>query len=156
MKRWLKRTLIGMFGVTLLAGSLGACSYRHHAHAWHEGSDDAESVQTRARMVDRIGSRFDLDANQRTKLTALVEQVRMQRKALLGSTDPHVELQAFVAGNTFDRAKAKDFIDTKTSTLQTKSPELIAAFGDFYDSLKPDQQQKVRELLAHRHHGWGR
>jgi Spy/CpxP family protein refolding chaperone len=156
MKRWLKRTLISTFGATLLVGGLGACSYRHHASAWHEGSDDAESVQTRARMVDRIGSRFDLDANQRGKLTALVEQVRIQRQALLGSTDPRADVQAFVAGATFDRAKAKDFIDTKASTLQGKSPELIAALGDFYDSLKPDQQQKVRDLLSRGRHGWGR
>jgi periplasmic protein CpxP/Spy len=154
MKRWLKRTLISMFGVTLLVGGLGACSYRHHANAWH--SDDAESVQTRARWIDRIGSRFDLDANQRAKLTVLVEQVRTQRQALLGATDPRAEVQTFVAGATFDRAKAKDFIDGKASTLQSKSPELITALGDFYDSLKPDQQQKVRDLLSRNRHGWGR
>ena len=34
------------------------------------------------------------------------------------------------------------------------SPELIAAFGDFYDSLKPEQQQKVREFL-NRGSRWG-
>jgi hypothetical protein len=34
--------------------------------------------------------------------------------------------------------------------------ELIAAFGDFYDSLKPEQQQKVREFMQRGRHGWGR
>jgi hypothetical protein len=28
---------------------------------------------------------------------------------------------------------------------------VIAAFGDFYDSLRPEQQQKVRDFLQKRH-----
>ena len=62
-----------------------------------------------------------------------------------------------MAGATFDRAKAKALIDDKTGADQSKSPELIAAIGDFYDSLKPEQQEKVREFMARRgRHGWGR
>jgi len=63
-------------------------------------------------------------------------------------------VQSLVAGPTFDRVKAKAFVDAKTSAIQTKSPELIAAFGDFYDSLKPEQQQKVREFMSRGRHGW--
>ena len=37
-----------------------------------------------------------------------------------------------------------------------RDAELIAALADFYDSLKPEQQAKVRELMASRGHGrWG-
>jgi hypothetical protein len=45
-------------------------------------------------------------------------------------------------------------VTEKTSALQLKSPEVIAALGDFYDSLNPTQQQKVRDFMA-RHHGRG-
>ena len=40
--------------------------------------------------------------------------------------------------------------------MQQKSPELINAFGDFYDSLRPEQQAKLREALergGRRHRG---
>jgi periplasmic protein CpxP/Spy len=153
MKRWLKRTLIGVFGATVLFGGLAACSHRHYDSNW-QGMSDEDAAKARARMVDRIGSRLDLDDAQKIKLGAVADQLRAQRQALTGGTDPRAEIQSLVAGNTFDRVKAKAFIDAKTSTIQTKSPELIAALGDFYDSLRPEQQQKVRDFMSRGHHGW--
>ena len=43
---------------------------------------------------------------------------------------------------------------SKTGAISEKAPELIGAFGDFYDSLNPEQQAKVREYLQRRRHGW--
>ena len=73
-----------------------------------------------------------------------------------GDEKLRADVQSLVAGNTFDRAKAKALIDAKTAAVQSKSPELIAAVGDFYDSLRPEQQQKVREFMQRGRHGWGR
>ena len=155
MKRWLKRTLIGVFGASVLFGGLAACSHRYgHGHGHSMSEEDA--VKMRAHMIDRVSSRLDLDEAQKAKLGVVADQLRAGRQALHGNTDPRSEIQSLVAGNTFDRAKAKALIDAKTSTLQSKSPELIAAFGDFYDSLKPEQQQKVREFMQRGRHGWGR
>jgi Spy/CpxP family protein refolding chaperone len=154
MKPWIRRTLIGVFGATVLFGGLAACSHRHAGYGW-QGMSDEDAAKAKARLVDRIGSRLDLDDAQKAKLGALADQLRAQRQALAGATDPRTEIQSLVAGNTFDRAKAKAFVDAKTSAIQTKSPELIAALGDFYDSLKPEQQQKVRDYMSRGHHGWG-
>ena len=154
MKPWIRRTLIGVFGASVLFGGLAACSHRHDAYDWH-GMSDEDAAKAKARLVDRIGSRLDLDDAQKAKLGALADQLRAQRQALAGATDPRTEIQSLVAGNTFDRAKAKAFVDAKTSAIQTKSPELIAALGDFYDSLKPEQQQKVRDFMSRGRHGWG-
>jgi len=154
MKRWLKRTLIGVFGATVLFGGLAACSHRYHDGNW-QGMSDEDAAKARARMVDRIGSRLDLDDTQKAKLGTLADELRAQRQALTGGTDPRAEIRSLVAGNTFDRAKAKAFVDAKTSAIQAKSPELIAALGDFYDSLRPEQQQKVRDFMSRGHHGWG-
>ena len=63
------------------------------------------------------------------------------------------EMQALVTGTTFDRARAQALVEAKTNAVRTKSPEVIAAMADFYDSLKPEQQQKVREFMAKRR-GW--
>jgi Spy/CpxP family protein refolding chaperone len=117
---------------------------------------EEDAAKAKARMVERVGSRLELDDAQKAKLGALADQLRAQRQALVGATDPRAEVQSLVAGSTFDRAKAKAFIEGKTQTIQTKSPELIAAVGDFYDSLKPEQQQKVRDFMSRGRHGWGR
>jgi periplasmic protein CpxP/Spy len=158
MKPWLKRTLIGVFGAPVLFGGLAACSHReHHGTGWRAMSEE-DAAKFKSKMIDKVGSRLDLDDVQRAKLGVLVDRLREQRNALLGSaTDPRAELQALVAGATFDRAKAKTLVDAKTSAISAKSPEVIAAMGDFYDSLKPEQQAKVREFMSkgRGHHGWG-
>ncbi|HEX6020234.1 MAG TPA: Spy/CpxP family protein refolding chaperone [Burkholderiaceae bacterium] len=154
MKPWLKRTLIGLFGASVLFGGLAACSHRYHGHGWQAMSDE-DAAKFKARMVERVGSKLDLDDAQKTKLGAVADQWRAQRQALRGSTDPRSEIQSLVAGNTFDRDKAKAFVDGKAQAIQAGSPALIAAVGDFYDSLKPEQQQKVREFMSRGRRGWG-
>lgn len=154
MKRWLQRTLIGVFGASVLFGSLAACSHHRHGYGWHSMSEE-DAARMRERVIERVSGRLDLDTDQKAKLGVVVDQLRAGRQALRGGTDPRSEIQSLVAGNTFDRSKAKALIDQKTSTVQSKSPELIAAFGDFYDSLKPEQQQKVREFMQRGRHGRG-
>jgi Spy/CpxP family protein refolding chaperone len=154
MRPWIKRTLIGVFGASVLFGGLAACSHRHAGYGW-QGMSEEDAAKARARMVERVGSRLDLDDAQKAKLGALADQLRAQRQALVGSADPRSEIQSLVAGPTFDRSKAKAFVDAKTAAIQTGSPELIAALGDFYDSLKPEQQQKVRDFMSRGRHGWG-
>ena len=63
------------------------------------------------------------------------------------------ELKALIAGPKFDTAKAQALITDKTTVLQAKSPETLAALAAFYDSLNATQQQKVRDLMDG-HHGW--
>jgi len=154
MKRWLRRTLIGVFGASVLFGGLAACSHRAHHGNW-SSMDEEDAAKMKARIVERVGKRLDLDDAQKAKLGALADQLRASRQALRGNADPRSEVQSLVAGSTFDRAKAKSLVDAKTSVLQSRSPELIAAVGDFYDSLKPEQQQKVREFMARGRRGWG-
>ena len=120
MKRWLRRTLIGVFGASVLFGGLAACSHRYH-HGYGQGMSDEDAAKMRARMIDRVSSRLDLDEAQKAKLGLVADQLRAGRKALRGDTDPRSEIQSLVAGNTFDRAKAKALIDAKTSTVQSLS-----------------------------------
>ena len=154
MKTWIKRTLIGLAAATTLFGGLAAWAHNHHGYGWRAMSAE-DAAQMKARMVDKIGSKLDLDAAQKAKLGVLADKLREQRNALVeGSADPRAELQGLMAGNTFDRTRAKAFIDAKVSAVNTKSPEVVAAMADFYDSLRPDQQAKVREFMAKRaHHG---
>lgn len=153
MKPWIKRTLVGVFGLSVLFGGLAACS--HRPHGWSGPMTEADAAQWREKMVDRVASKLDLDAAQKAKLATLGEVMRAQRQAMMpAGQDPRAEFATVIAGTQFDRAKAQALVDGKTSAVREASPKVIAAAADFYDSLKPEQQQKVREFLSQRRHGW--
>ncbi len=155
MKRWIRRTLIGLLGAGALFGGLAAWASNHYRHGWHAMSE-ADATAMQARMVERIAGRLDLDAAQKTRLNTLAEALREQHQALRGgSTDPRADLQGLIAGNTFDRSKAQQLLADKLSAVQAKSPAVLTALGDFYDGLRPEQQAKVREFLQRggRHRG---
>ena len=149
MKPWIKRTLIGVFGASILFGGLAACSHRHHG--WSANMSAEEAAQFRGKMLDRVSSKLDLNEDQKKRLTALADKLHEQRAAMMGqSKDPRAELQALVAGDKFDKARAQTLVSEKTAAIQARSPEVIAALADFYDSLNPAQQQKVREFMQQR------
>lgn len=149
MKLWIKRTLFGLLGATILVGGLTACGHRHHG--WSANMSAEESAQYRGKMVERVASKLDLNADQKARLTVLGNKLHEQRIALMGQTkDPRAEVKALVAGDKFDKARAQTLVTEKTTALQAKSPEVIAALADFYDSLNPAQQQKVRDFMEHR------
>ena len=150
MKLWIKRTLATALGATLVVGSLSACSSGRHGGTMSE----ADMATKQAKMVDYAGKKLDLNEVQKQRLSVLGDKLREQRTALMGkTTDPRAELQSLVAGSTMDRVKAQALVEEKTGALRSKSPEVIAAAADFYDSLNPAQQQQVRDLMQRRK-GW--
>lgn len=154
MKLWTKRTLFALLGASLLAGSLSACS---SGHGWRHGEMDGERMtEMRGKALERVGSKLALDAAQKQKLEQLADTLQAQRKAFVGDTaNPREALQALVAGPSFDRAGAQALVEAKVRAVQAGSPQVIAAMGDFYDSLRPEQQGQVREMMAKRR-GWMR
>jgi periplasmic protein CpxP/Spy len=152
MRLWIKRTLLGVFGATVLAGGLSACG--GHRHGWN--MSEADTAEFRTKLVERAGKKLDLNDTQKQRLTVLADKLREQRVALIGkTTDPRAEMQSLLAGATMDKARAQALIEEKTAAIRTKSPEVVAAAADFFDSLNPAQQQQVRDMLSRRH-GWGR
>lgn len=151
MKPWIKRTLIGLTSVTVLLGGLAACGHRgDHARGW----SDERITEVRGKAIDKISGKLDLNADQKAKLGVLADQMIASRKAFRGDTDPRVDIQALIAGNQFDRSKAQQLLDQKLQAAQGNGPQMLSAFGDFYDSLNPEQQKQVRERLEKRRHGW--
>ncbi len=148
MNSWFKRTLIGLFGGALIAGSLAGCAGQRHG--WGSG----DSAEFRARMVERVGSRLDLDAAQKQKLDVLAQKLQGQRVAMQGSGDPRAQFRALFAGGKLDQAGAARLVEEKTAAVRAGSPEVIAAAADFFDNLNPAQQQKVREFME-RGRRWG-
>jgi len=83
--------------------------------------------------------------------------MQAQREALRGGNDPRAQFRQLFAGDKLDQAGAARLIDEKTAAVKSGSPEVIAAAADFFDNLRPEQQQKVREFMDRRGRGhWGR
>jgi len=150
MKPWISRTLAGLLGGVLVAGSIAGCSGHRH------GGGHADNAAFRAKMVERVGSKLDLDAAQKQKLDVLADRLQAQRKAVGGAQDPRAQFRALFAGSSFDRAGAAKLVEEKTAAVRAGSPEVIDAAADFFDHLHPDQQQKVRDFMARGGRRWGR
>ncbi len=151
MRPWIRRTLIGVFGASLLFGAFaaGAC----HRHGWHAMTEE-DATRMKARVVDKVAKKLELDEAQKAKFATLADRLQEQRKAVAGPNgEARAELRSLVAGPAFDRAKAQSLVEQKTQALAGGSPLLIAALGDFWDSLKPEQQARLREFMDRRH-GW--
>ena len=152
MKPWIKRSLIALTSATVVIGGLTACGSRgDHARGW----SDERVTEMRGKAVEKISDKLELNAGQKAKLEALADEMVASRKAMRGeSVDVRKDLQALIAADKFDRTKAQQMLDQKTRALQGSGPKILAAFGDFYDSLNPEQQKQVREKLERRGHGW--
>jgi Spy/CpxP family protein refolding chaperone len=151
MKPWIRKTLMGSFGIAIALGGLTACSSGHH----HRGGWSPEKMaEVRSKMVDRVSDKLDLNEAQKVKLNVLADKLQAQRAAFTGKTpDPRAEMQAIVAGERFDRERAQALLNEKTSAVQANGPEVLGALADFYDALNPEQQQKVRDFMQRRK-GW--
>ena len=153
MKTWLKRTLVGVAVSTALLGTVAAYS---QGVGFHHGPPTPEQIaQHEAMMLSHIGKKLNLDANQAAKLKVLADLFISQHTPPAAGTDPHAAAKALIAGNTFDRAGAQQLVNEKVAQVQANSPAIIAAAGDFFDSLNPTQQQQVRDFAAKHHHGMG-
>ena len=152
MKPWIKRTLIGLAATTVVLGGLTACGTRgDHSRGWSE----EKISEVRGKVVEKISGKLDLNADQKAKLGVLADEMIASRKALRGeSANPRADMAALIAGDKFDRSKAQQMLEQKTTVLQGQGPKVVAAFGDFYDSLNPEQQKQVREKMERRGHGW--
>jgi len=149
-KTWLKRTLLGVAVSTALLGSVAAYS---QGSGFHHGPPSPEQIaQHEQHMLEHVGKKLNLDANQSAKLKALADLAIADHAPPAAGTDPHAKMAALISGPRFDRSGAQALANQHVAKMQADAPGLINAFGDFYDSLNTTQQAQVRELAA-RHHG---
>lgn len=150
MKTWIRRTLLAVFGASIALGGLAACGHRHEHHG--SGTSLEDRAKFREKMIQRASAKLDLNADQRQRLGVLFDKLAAQRTVLMGATDPRAQVLSLVSGDKFDRAKAQALVSEKTAAIAAGSPEVVAALGDFYDSLNPQQQAQVREYMERRGH----
>ncbi|MEX8511175.1 MAG: Spy/CpxP family protein refolding chaperone [Leptothrix ochracea] len=123
----------------------------------HHGSGGDEQARNKhqERMIERVSDALVLDANQKQRLTVLGQKWHAFQEAERASShdkDPRQAMLGLLAGDHLDQKGAQAWVEQRTQTLRSQSPELIKAAADFFDSLRPEQQQKVRKFIAHGSH----
>jgi Spy/CpxP family protein refolding chaperone len=161
LRPWARRTLVGLAVVGLSAGTLGA--FAHDGMMGFHGRGgapmtEAQATQMRDRMVERISGQLKLDATQKQHLVTLFNTLREQRQQMMGAAPapaagasaagPRAELLGLMSGPRFDVQGAQALANRKADAIKTASPKVITAFAGFYDSLKPEQQQQVRDFMS--------
>lgn len=154
MKTWIRRTLLGALSAVLALGALTGCGHTRSHAGWSVATPE-ERARQQDWLVERATRRLDLTPEQQAKLRALVVVLQAERAAFAGEPHPRVQARALLAGDKFDRAGAQALAQKAANAVATRSPAVIAVFGDFYDSLAPGQQAKLREMMDRRR-GWRR
>jgi hypothetical protein len=105
-------------------------------------------------MLRRVSRKLDLDAAQQQRLSSVQGHMQDLRATMQAAKEQHRDaLLALLSGERFDRTEAMRLLKVPTAVAAETVPELVAAFGDFYDGLSVGQRTRLRELLTRRHGG---
>lgn len=136
MKRYSK-WLVALFTGSALAVALAGCGPRHH------------SPEERAEwMMQKVSSELALDETQNAGLAVLKDEMLKARKAMSEQRKTSIDtVTALLQQPTLDRSQALTLVEGHTRVVNEQAPAVVAALGDFYDSLTPEQQTQLRERL---------
>ncbi|HWR78063.1 MAG TPA: Spy/CpxP family protein refolding chaperone [Thiobacillus sp.] len=136
------RYIVAILGAVGIAVAVAGCG---HGYRHHEPGDYA------VRHIEKLGKELNLNEAQTAKLNAVSETLRKGRDTMRAKHDEkQKEVLALLDQPKLDRARALGLVQQTTRDINDHAPEMIAAMGDFYDSLTPTQQQKLREEVKER------
>ncbi len=105
-------------------------------------------------MLRRVSRKLDLDESQQQRLTSVQGRMQDLRAGMQAAREQHRDaLQALLSGERFDRTEAMRLLKVPAAVAAETAPELVAAFGDFYDGLNAGQRTRLRELMIRQHGG---
>jgi protein CpxP len=137
-----KKTIIAT--ITLITVAVGASAYAQRGDGDHQN-----------RMIERIGSKLDLDDKQNAALETFAAKMFETRQLMTGEgVDLRAQMTRLVVADTFDQGKALEMIDERAAALQAHAPVLVAAAAVFFDGLNAEQKETIQsfsEKSGHRH-----
>ena len=139
-----KKTIIAT--VTLVTIAVGASAFAQRGDGDHHN-----------RIIERIGSKLDLDDNQSAALETFAAEMLETRQLMKGDDgDLRAQMTELVIADTFDQSKALLMINDRAAALQANAPELIAAAAVFLDGLTTEQKEQIQSFSEkagrrHRH-----
>ena len=139
-----KRTIIYLTGAALLTTSLVACN---------RGTPEERGE----RIVQKITEELELTETQQTRLSDVKNEFLDMRKTMRSNREQtQTDIQVMLKQPTLDRNKANSIVNQHIETIHSRSPAIIDAIGNFYDSLDDAQRAELREFIEDKmehHHG---
>ena len=143
-----KTLIIVLIIIALVALIGGGLAWAKHRGYCRQGG--MEWIQ------DRISNRLDLNETQQQKLSALGDTLSGLRKQWVETRKQRQgELIELLDTPSLNRERAVSLLETWHRSWTERSPELVAAFADFSDSLNKEQREQLREFIEKRR-GWHR
>jgi protein CpxP len=140
------RYIVAILSAVGIAVAFTACG--------HHPSNDRTGDYA-VRHIERLGKELNLNEAQTAKLNVVTDTLRKGRETMRSKHDEkQKEVLALLDQPKLDRQRALGLVQQATRDISDHAPEMIAAVGEFYDSLTPSQQQKLRvELKERMEHG---
>jgi protein CpxP len=139
-----KRTIIYMTGIALLTTSIVACN---------RGTLEERGE----RIVQKVTEELELTETQQARLSEVKHAFLETRKTMRSNREQtKTDIQTMLKQPTLDRNKANSIVNQHIETIHSRSPVIIDAIGDFYDSLDDTQRAELREFIEDKmehHHG---
>jgi len=134
-----KRTIILITSGVLLIGGVAACNRgMHHGTAEERGEW----------VVEKASKKLELNADQKSKLIVVKNEFLDVRKTMRSDRQQtRAEVLAMLKQPTLDREKMNVIVNQKITTISTRSPAIIDAIGNFYDSLDDSQRAELSEFI---------
>ena len=133
-----------MTGIALLTTSIVACN---------RGTPEERGE----RMVEKVTEELELTATQQGRLSEVKKEFLDMRKTMQSNREQtKTDIQAMLKQPTLDRNKANSIVNQHIETIHSRSPAIIDAIGNFYDSLDNTQRAELREFIEDKmehHHG---
>ena len=147
MKRKSKWFVYSITG-SILAVMLAACGPHRH--------DPEERAEW---MMEKVTKELELNETQVAKLNLVKNELLKAGKDFRQRRDDSRQTVVdLIQQPTLDRDKAVALVNQHTAAINEQAPQIIAALGDFYDSLSPEQQAELREhiqdRMEHHRHYW--
>lgn len=146
----MKRSIKIITAIVLTLGIAG-CAGAYGKHQWGNPEIKAKHI------ISYVTEELDLDTDQRQKLVTLTNQMIQTRKILRNEMRPlHGDIMALISADTFDQNQAMEILTSKTTLMNQQAPDILAALGEFLDSLNSEQKTEVIEFMQHKrgHHDW--
>lgn len=138
MKRITKISLV-VVGTLVLVGAFSAC--RHH----HDPEERAQWMQ------NKVTKKLELNDTQQLQLKQVSDEMMDARQSMKQQFgDSREQLLGLFEQPTLDQAQILNLLQSHTQAFNERAPGIVAAVGEFYDGLNPDQQAEIREFM-HEH-----
>jgi periplasmic protein CpxP/Spy len=124
-------------------------------HGWGESMSSEEIADRIDHGVKYMLSDIDATADQKTKVTAILQSAAQDVHAL---HDQHAadikQFHGILSAATIDRERLESIRTDELHLADQASKRIVTALADAAEVLTPEQRTKLMEEMQKHHHGW--